>query len=149
MLQSPSGLNVVTDSLPCLSASHIFRHTHHSPVPLPLFVIFLAFSFHVCSFRSSQSYPAFSLLSQFPAFHSPASFCSVDREGRERHGSTSCLYMPQCTATPPVSLLVHISVWVPVHLHDCLFTFIFSCVVCLFMFVTPLYIDIVAIVVFI
>lgn len=49
---------------------------------------------------------------------SPASFCSMRRGGKEHSGGTSCLYMPHCTVTPPVSLLIHISVCLSVRRHD-------------------------------
>ncbi|KAK2882130.1 hypothetical protein Q8A73_022640 [Channa argus] len=37
-------------------------------------------------------------------------FRSMHRKGKERRSVTGCLYMPQCTVTPPVSLLVHVSI---------------------------------------
>lgn len=124
MLQSPSGLNVVTDSLLFICRSHctlIFPHS--SPQFLAPPSLFMSAHFTLVN------HTRLSLLSQFPAFLSPASFCSVHRKAREQSGSTSCLYMPQCTVTPPFSLLLHISVSPSVHLCDCLFTFIFSCVI--------------------
>lgn len=61
---------------------------------------------------------SFFLLSRLPPPLSAASFCSARRRGMEHSGGTSCLYMPHCTVTPPVSLLIHISVCLSVRRHD-------------------------------
>lgn len=113
----------------CLSACHIFGTLTPPPYSCfpPFFVFPLPLLFSCLLILLQSIILGFSLLSRFSPCLSPASFRSVHhRRSTEQCGGTSCLYMPHCTVTPPVSLLIHISVCLPVHLHDCLFTFIFS-----------------------
>lgn len=62
MLQSPSGLNVVADSLLFICLSHFWHARHplppHPPSSSPSSSLLSLFSFHVSSFCSSQSHPA-------------------------------------------------------------------------------------------
>lgn len=131
MLQSPGGLNVVADSLLFICLSH-FWHAHHPSLPiLPLPRLprlsspsspFMSPHFALVNHTRLSS-----LSSRLPPASSQPRLCSARHRGNEQRGGTSCLYKPRCTVTPPVSLLIHICVCLPVHLHDCLFALIFSC----------------------
>lgn len=98
MLQSPSGLNVVTDSLLFICLSH-FWHAHLSPSPhAPSSLSFLSLSsFHVFSFCCSQSYPAFlsCLGSRPPSFQLHFALCAAGaRSSAAAPVAFTCLTAP-------------------------------------------------------